>query len=299
MLRPASFVVMSAIAAATWLMACASEPATAFGTTVDFRPAGAACAFDTQCKSGFCSGDASTGSCGRCLEVRGLGQACDAPNVTCNRWAGCHVGTCRSTGKTAGEACEIGPKGESGDCDDELYCAGEAGQTGRCTPRPNVGEPCAFGIPCNGRADCEGGICLAAALGGLGEPCDERPCQSSLVCRGTETGLTCEEPIVIHEGAPCGYDHDHYLGDCEAGTACELTGDGNADDGDELVCMAGVGRGESCASAHCTPGLACGEDRGQHAFTCQPPRNEGESCYGYPCAAGLECRHEICEAACR
>ncbi|HSO40466.1 MAG TPA: hypothetical protein VLT33_48400, partial [Labilithrix sp.] len=84
------------------------------------RPVGAPCAFANQCASGACSADVPGGGCGVCLDVRGLGERCDRPLLTCSRSAVCSDGICRSTKATAGQPCTIGPKRESSDCDDEL-----------------------------------------------------------------------------------------------------------------------------------------------------------------------------------
>jgi hypothetical protein len=263
---------------------------------------GAACAHDFQCQTGLCSANEGT-ACGTCQEIRFLGESCGVTaNTSCSRSALCANGACISTKKAKNEACRLGAKGESDDCDDELYCKGDGDasafpSTGVCAARPRLGESCVtsnFAATCVLGLACERGVCTAKGEAHLGESCDNRTCTAGLFCREADT--TCQ-PATLPLGADCG----SLLGvaDCVQNTRCELTGEGSSAPY-PMKCLAGRALGAECASSFCAADLVCFLASGASNFTCVPPRNEGETCSGYDvdCASGLECRAGTCKPAC-
>jgi hypothetical protein len=267
---------------------------------VGLRVVGAACAYGVQCASGACSADTTAGSCGTCLEVRALGERCDAPGTTCRASAACVHGVCVSTKKTAGQSCNVGPKGESFDCDDELYCAhagplGPEGLEGTCTPRGVLGGKCDLLLGgCVGAAQCERSVCVAARVGLLGDTCDVRACATGLFCRSDGT---CQRATLV-AGDDCGRDIGGES--CVPGTQCELTGAPPQEAPYPMACLPGKGEGELCASSHCAEGLFCDEAPGTTDFRCKKLGTSGDACTGFgECAASLECRAGVCRPACR
>ncbi len=97
------------------------------------------------------------------------------------------------------------------DCDDGLFC--DARSTGRCTPLPEPGLPCAMGSLCSGDAWCDASvdpsICAALKTDGDG-------CASDLECASTwcDYGGRCRPPIA--EGVVCVFDRDR----CAPGLNC-------------------------------------------------------------------------------
>lgn len=72
----------------------------------------------------------------------------------------------RPAKKPAGQACHVGGKGDSTDCEDQLYCAWDAthSYTGTCTPKAKVGGACTDQMfSCEGEALflCKQGVCVA------------------------------------------------------------------------------------------------------------------------------------------
>ncbi len=133
---------------------------------------------------------------------------------------------CKTTKKVSGARCTLEAKGESMDCDDELYCARDerAGDpsVGVCVARGRSGGACdSYPGGCVGGAPCERGICVAPGDGKLGDTCDARECASGLFCN--ENDQTCQ-PATLPIGADCG----SVIGSaaCVAGATCDLTGEG-------------------------------------------------------------------------
>jgi hypothetical protein len=129
-----------------------------------------------------------------------------------------------STRKTLGQTCHLGGKGDSGECDDELFCLGPSGGDGTCVARSTLGGACSQPFRgCAGNADCERGVCVTPRLGALGDTCDQRRCGEGLVC-GNE--YTCQpgaqparDPGTLRaEGQTCwGY---AAFSDCVDGLEC-------------------------------------------------------------------------------
>lgn len=241
------------------------------------RAVGVVCAFAKQCASGACSADLDAGGCGVCLEVRPLGQRCDGMLLTCGTSAVCRDGVCSSTKNTVGQPCMLGGKGDSSDCDDELYCVGPAGQTGTCQPNGIIGGACSRSIQgrCAFNADCERGVCVAPRVALLGDSCEERQCEKDLRCQSGAGGLTCERPTVLPEGAPCGGEALEKS-QCVAGTSCELTTPGA---GGAQACVADLRGEEECSRGKCAEDLFCADLGLAPGFRCQRRRTEGESCH--------------------
>jgi hypothetical protein len=157
------------------------------------RPIGAACAFASQCASEGCSADLVGAGCGVCVDVRPLGATCSDRLQACSSSAVCADGVCRTIKNDVGQPCRLGGKGDSYECDDDLYCDGPRGGTGVCRVRPAVGAPCADELPstCTRRAVCERGTCVARV------PSADRPSCGP----PDDPDLRCPAPLA--EGASC------------------------------------------------------------------------------------------------
>ena len=267
------------------------------------RPAGAACAFDTQCATHRCSADVEAGTCGECVTIEALGHDCTGPHQGCSISAVCNDGVCQSLRKVEGEACSFGPKGEDlTECDIELYCAhvGAWDEPGTCVPRTPVGESCAEARgSCVWEAVCKNADVCAVPIPGS--------CDYGYSCG---KGFYCGDDLLCHPGtlpqnAACGIVDGSFVdNECGPGLVCgnpEHPNGGSTD----TTCLSLPGKGEPCIQGACGEGLFCfrplEDDTQAH---CDAPRGEGEACsndnyYHVPCVAGLECRGNMCRVACQ
>jgi hypothetical protein len=295
-----------ALVACGALVDASSEAPTKPSANAPLGEVGAACAFDEDCKSGLCSAGESTGTCGQCLDVHGLGESCDDVRTGCRRSASCRNGTCVSNKKTLGEGCPLGPLHEDIEaCDDELYCmAPLGGDSGECAKRIAPGGGCAgHDPPCVLGFVCFNGACVdQRTLAGEGESCLSLRCAAGLGCSSPTAGYKCRVST-LPLGAPCGLvDGDFVDGECATGSACGRleSPDGGGTRGTVSTCLPLPRAGERCVDHACVEGLYCDETEDR----CAPLRREGEACVraGYgriDCAAGLECRKGRCEQPCR
>jgi len=269
------------------------------------RPVGEPCAFDNQCATNRCSGDAIAGTCGECVTIRALGETCTGPHQSCSISAVCQDGICKSLRKVEGDACALGPKGDDREeCDVELFCArtggyDESGTCTRLTPRGQCcGEElirCALGTECNRETlTCEipiPGACM------YGYYCvGENACGADLVCH----------PGTLPENAPCGIVNGEFVENaCSPGLICGSSNYPNGGNPNPTTCVPLPGKGEPCIQNYCAEGLFCWHSLVDDRITaCELPRNEGEECnvftyYKVPCAQGLECRGNTCRPACQ
>lgn len=251
---------------------------------------GAPCAFDEQCATGRCSADPAAGTCGACVTIQALGQACTGAHQGCSISAVCQAGVCTSLRKVEGEPCALGPKGDDLDeCDVELFCAhgAEAYSDGRCARRTPVGESCGNDTRCGVGAECDQGVCTVPVPGACwyGYACDHNfTCGDDGLCH----------PGTLGAGEACGLVDGNFVdNECAPGLVC-------ADD----ACVPGFGLGATCMYWQCAEGLFCHVSVESDSLSvCEAPRAEGEACsrdnvVPVPCAEGLECRGGVCRAAC-
>ncbi len=272
-----------------------------------YHDIGAVCAFGSQCESGQCSADESSGACGVCLDVRKLGERCDGPLQGCSASAICQDGVCVSTKSIIGEPCELGAKGsDAGDCDDELFCAGDSGLKGMCQAFTPVGGACGTSSSrCVPGAHCsDSNVCTTQPTAWT---CSDSDCGDGLSCDNTGT---CRAPT-LPMGAPCGIVNGSFVdGNCVAGSVCGSVTypDGGGGPNTSSACVALPEAGEVCIREQCAEGLFCSEQTtnssGVVPRRCDPLRAEGEACsrdyiFHKDCAAGLECRKDVCQQACR
>jgi hypothetical protein len=277
-----------------------SGPSHVVDSIIEMRPVGAPCGDPRQCASGGCSADLVRGSCGVCLRVRALGETCTGSLDTCRSSASCVGGVCKSRKKTVGEACTVGPKGESNDCDDEDWCerddpqGGSASQGGTCRAKGVVGGACDDLVGCAGTAQCERHVCLAPSIGREGESCDERSCAPGLFCGDP---MTCR-PATLGLGADCA--SNIGAADCAPGTFCRLVGNTPSPDGGyPMTCQAAALEGESCSTTPCASGLFCASTAASNDFRCHALLGEGDACASLgDCRSGFECRAGSCKPAC-
>ncbi|MFO0761569.1 MAG: hypothetical protein U0359_34320 [Byssovorax sp.] len=282
-----------------------SDPSAAESLTD--RPLGAACAFDSQCKSARCTADPEAGTCGQCVDPQPLGAFCAGALQGCSITAVCKDGVCQTTHKGPGETCSMGPKGEDlNECDQDLYCAHDENDWthGTCAARVPVGGACdSFPANCVMGAYCDqNGHCVLPVPGScLGTwRCDDgRYCAADFACR-TPT---------LAEGDACGLVDGSFVdNDCADGLVCGSITVPNGVDGPDskTTCVALPLAGEHCQRDRCAPGLFCVRppDDGSDLPRCAPKKGEGDACdngsyYPVTCAEGLECRDSICQPACR
>ncbi len=263
---------------------------------VPLRAAGSACGHDSQCSSQSCSVPAE-GGCGVCVDVRALSQPCGGALERCSGSATCAGGVCKSTKKTLGEACTLGAKGESFDCDDELYCARDylLPILASCVARGVLGGACDSLHGCALGDQCSGGECVVASLGTEGDSCDGRQCVAGLFC-GAQVCRTATLPI----GANCGGD-DRDLNDCAPGGTCAFTGGPPVGGYYPVACFPMPQEGEPCPGGQCGEGLFCPGQFGSNAPVCGRlrTRGAGQDCgFRDVCNAGLECRSGVCVEPC-
>ena len=182
------------------------------------RVNGAGCAFNVQCKSGFCTGERNA-QCGTCAPEPMVGASCAASD--CGHGQACDgtSTTCKPPG-AAGDPCD-----SPDDCGYGLVCtsAAAAGGAGTCKAA---------------------GAMLGVACGGTMPICDGF---QGLFCGGAVGAKTCIATTFVGDGAPCGLLAPDSFAGCAAG-AC-YTAKGLAGAGEMGMCKADAADGAACDSA--------------------------------------------------
>jgi hypothetical protein len=177
---------------------------------------GAACAFATQCQSGFC-GIAPGAACGTCAEA-------PQPGTPCGQLTTCGTGlVCNAVSATClGPAAAGAPCAPGQSCVAKSACIGESastGASGTCQPAvESVGSACSnttvqcdlfAGLTCNSASTS----CAMAAFVGAGQPCGFVSAESQAqYCAG---GQRC--PSAVDGGQPL------CPGISPSGGACDLS----------------------------------------------------------------------------
>jgi hypothetical protein len=176
---------------------------------------GAACAFDAQCKSGFCTGEKKA-ACGTCAPEPAVGASCAAAD--CGRGQSCDATstTCKLPG-ASGDACDT-----NDDCGYGLVCQSVAAAGGAGTCKPAVSD-------------------LGAACGGMLPVCDGA---QGLFCGGAAGAKKCVATMFVGDGAPCGVLTMDTFAGCTGG-AC-YTAKGLAGAGEMGTCKANAADGAVC-----------------------------------------------------
>lgn len=178
-------------------------------------------------------------------------------------------------------------------CEDAAYSANGA-TLGTCQKLREEGDFCSRTFDCKEGLFCDFTEGECAALPQEDEPCSD-------FCGDT---MLCEEDVCVprkSEGADCGHDEDCAMGlacsyetdqceplagvgescedlPCVAGASCE------SDDDSNLVCEAGAGIGEACASSsNCADGLVCAGNE------CAQADQLDQDCQGDSCAWYATC----------
>jgi hypothetical protein len=180
------------------------------------RVNGAACAFNAQCKSGFCTGEKNA-VCGTCGPEPAVGASC--ADSDCGRGQVCDdtTTTCLKVG-AAGDACNA-----NGDCGYGLVCPNGGGTAGG-------GRTCVAAISM-----------LGAACGGTMPVCDGT---QGLFCGGAMGAKKCVATMFVGDGAPCGVLSQDAFAGCTAG-GC-YTAKGLAGVGEMGTCKADAADGMPC-----------------------------------------------------
>lgn len=198
------------------------------------RAAGAACAVNAQCGTGFCARRTATGgttACGVCRERSRAGAACSP--------AECEAGLeCGRNGQCGLLAPEGAPCDEGRPCTATLSCV-----SGRCATALPTGAPCVIGGAaecdlrrgdhCNGkRGECEkiavaapGAACGADAATGSLAVCAAATCNNaSTIGRQCEPywgdGEPCVEPVGASARA-CSPPAQCFFGTCSLSASCD------------------------------------------------------------------------------
>lgn len=166
------------------------------------------------------------------------------------------------------------PCAATGFCAGALACT-DLRPTPVCAPFPLAGAPCVQGR-CYESAECDHETNTCVAAGAIGDRCESRRCDPSLMCGWNEAGteLTCFAPSPV--GGPCGGPRNLP---CVEDAYCARSEDG-------LVCVARAALGEDCSSGPCAVGLECSFGGGAPVcVVAPPPPGLGEACGG-ACAEG-------------
>ena len=204
---------------------------------------GAACAFNSQCKSGFCVGDHQK-LCGVCGTSPPTGASCSVS--FCGHDQICVSGQCQ-TRVAPGAACD----NTTAPCQAGLTCTGAVGTTKTCQAALiNSTDTCGGANP---------GCFFAQGLW----------CSSA-------THL-CTNISYVGSGQPCGTASDGTHAECQAGNC--YTSSGPAAATDLGTCVANAGDGEACDTMlgpTCIMPARCITDDGGSRGTCIVP--DGTTC---------------------
>jgi len=162
------------------------------------RVNGTACAFNAQCKSGFCTGERKA-ACGTCAPEPAVNDSCAASDCGHGQYCDATTTTCKTPGG-AGDACD-----STDDCGYGLVCqsSAAAGGSGTCkTAAATVGAACGGTMP----------VCDGA---------------QGLFCAGPAGSKTCVATTFVGDGAPCGVVSMGYAG-CAAGACYTAKGQAGA-----------------------------------------------------------------------
>jgi len=190
--------------------------------------AGGACAFNGQCKSGYCQGTKNS-MCGTCADPPAAGADCSTSTCWHNQRCVSQDQTCEGVVSMNG-ACDA-----THPCDNGLACVGDSATVmGTCQPA---------------------GTTVGAACGGTMAGCDNT---IGLYCAGAAGSKTCAEITFVGDGKACGQMSDGTRVACRAGECFTATGvAGNNDMG---TCKADVDAPAACDTAlgpHCLAPARC------------------------------------------
>jgi len=207
----------------------------------------AACAFNGQCKSGYCQGTKNS-MCGSCADPPAAGADCSTSTCWHNQRCVSQDQTCEGVVSMNG-ACDA-----THPCDNGLACVGDSATTmGTCEPA---------------------GTSAGAACGGTMAGCDNT---IGLYCSGAAGAKTCAEITFAGAGQACGLMSDGTRVACRAGECFTATGvAGNNDMG---TCKADVDAPGGCDTAlgpRCLAPARCVVTGGGTAGSCVVPT--GASC---------------------
>ena len=203
---------------------------------------GAACVFNGQCSTGYCSG-MKNALCGTCAAAPATDASCVSSN--CGRDQLCDTGTL---------TCET-PLALGGTCDAD--------------------DSCGYGLSCPASGTAAARTCqpavedLGAACGGTKATCDGL---QGLTCTGTAGAKTCAKIAYVGDGMPCGVLAAGGFAACIAGgcyTDKQLAGSGESG-----MCKADVTDGSPCdivLGPGCQTPARCVVAGGAHAGTCTEP----------------------------
>ncbi len=195
---------------------------------------GAACAWHSQCASGFCA-RASDESCATCEPKPKAGDSC-ATVDDCGRGLLCVLDKCVKLGKK-GEACDVGgSSGAASPCEPGLGCkvVGTA-TTGTCDAPIATGSECDHDEQCDtgngffckdGPTSTDPSTCALLPIRSVGETCVETSTLGPAECKG---GTSCYEAsttggkCITHaaEGAACNLTESSSGPDCTFPAVCD------------------------------------------------------------------------------
>jgi hypothetical protein len=196
------------------------------------RPTGAACAFNGQCASAYCSKNKNA-ACGTCDVAPAAGDACDSSN-----------------------------------CGHDQVCVVDAtANTTLCQVRGTLNSACSTDLPCGTGLSCVGSTATAtgtcqnalstagAACGGTMPGCDGN---AGFRCGGPAGSKTCMVIAIVGDGMPCGSLSDGSFAQCQQGDCYTATG--LASGGQMGTCQTDAADGAPCDTQlgpGCTPPAKC------------------------------------------
>lgn len=220
-------------------------------------PNGSACAYNSQCQSGWCS--SPTGCGGTCYRtIAAAGEPCGTSSTVCDRQTFCHpqqhvcVPIDSIVHAIEGQPCDLQADPVVG-CVGDLICArlDATGTAGTCTHLPLSGEPCLSATlsiaPCAEGFECGDG----AKCWPVNTCSGTMTCDPASACVRGDGGMTCVPPGV--EGAACGVGGGQPV--CDSTTVCVAVPNTNPVTG---ICTRFVSKGGACdGSSLCAGYLSC------------------------------------------
>lgn len=227
-----------------------------------------------------CVGEAYCAENQKCKDLLGAGQTC-VSDLDCKEVLHCAYNEAAVEMRCTKDIPMGGDCGDSGDCEEGLFCQQRAESANIDLSYGNCRAPAANGAECKQSAGCASSNCLPGTCG------DGSSCESDAHCTGTcsESETLCATAEDCGGSCQGGYYADYPCsGSSECGSACSLSG---------YSCIDGTDCGLVCVSDTGIPTtLSC-----DTTTECEGYYGVGYTCDAQTCDAGTCESTETCEGA--